>query len=86
MSVPGITTDLRSWLTASLVTSLQDLTDREYEVARLVAQGFTNREIGTALVISPGTVHVHVRHILAKLGFKGRAQIASWVSAQALAA
>jgi DNA-binding NarL/FixJ family response regulator len=87
MSVPGFTSDFRTWLTASLTTASEAaLTSREHEVARLVAQGLTNREIGNALVISPGTVHVHVKHILAKLGFRGRAQIASWVSAQAVAA
>ncbi|MGD8166009.1 ATP-binding protein [Herbiconiux sp. P16] len=54
------------------------LTAREFEVARLVAAGSTNREIGTALTISPKTASVHVEHILAKLGATRRAEIASW--------
>jgi DNA-binding CsgD family transcriptional regulator/tetratricopeptide (TPR) repeat protein len=57
------------------------LTAREFEVARLVATGSTNREIGSALTISPKTASVHVEHILAKLGATRRAEIASWFAA-----
>ncbi|WP_433463522.1 ATP-binding protein [Spirillospora sp. CA-128828] len=56
------------------------LTPREREVAGLVAQGMSNRAIAQALVISPRTVDGHVEHILDKLGFTGRAQIAAWVA------
>ncbi|MCS5732351.1 ATP-binding protein [Herbiconiux daphne] len=56
------------------------LTAREFEVARLVASGATNREIATALTISPKTVSAHVEHILAKLGAARRTEIASWVA------
>jgi non-specific serine/threonine protein kinase len=58
------------------------LTEREGEVAVLVAQGLTNREIGERLVITPGTAGVHVVHILNKLGLRSRTQIASWATAQ----
>jgi DNA-binding CsgD family transcriptional regulator len=58
------------------------LTVREMDVARLVADGLTNSEIAAQLVISSSTVAVHVKHVLGKLGFKSRAQIASWVSLQ----
>ncbi len=51
------------------------LTRREREVAGLVAEGLTNREIAERLVISRRTVDAHVEHILAKLGFSSRAQI-----------
>jgi predicted ATPase/DNA-binding CsgD family transcriptional regulator len=51
---------------------------RETEVARLVAEGLTNKEIGARLLISESTVSSHVRNILNKLGFNSRAQIASW--------
>jgi DNA-binding CsgD family transcriptional regulator len=51
---------------------------REMEVARLVARGLTNKEIGARLLISESTVASHVRGILNKLGFNSRAQIASW--------
>lgn len=55
-----------------------ELTPREREVAALVAQGLTNRQIGAALVITEGTARLHVKHILQKLGFRSRAQIAAW--------
>ena len=51
---------------------------REMEVARLVAEGLTNKEIGARLFISGSTVASHIRGILNKLGFNSRAQIASW--------
>lgn len=57
------------------------LTAREREVARLVAGGLSNREIGKTLVISERTVDAHVQHILNKLGFNSRAQIAAWIAA-----
>ncbi|MDI9979420.1 protein kinase [Rhodococcus sp. IEGM 1307] len=58
------------------------LTRREQQVADLVAQGMTNREIAAKLVISQRTAQGHVEHILAKLGFTSRAQIAAWVVEQ----
>jgi DNA-binding CsgD family transcriptional regulator len=57
------------------------LTRRELEVAGLVAKGLSNREIAAALVVSRRTVDGHVEHILAKLGFTSRAQVAAWVAA-----
>ena len=56
------------------------LTRREREVAGLVAKGMTNKEIAAGLVISQRTAETHVEHILAKLGFTSRAQIATWVA------
>ncbi|HEY8912763.1 helix-turn-helix transcriptional regulator [Lacisediminihabitans sp.] len=56
------------------------LSAREFEVARLVASGSTNREIATALTISPKTASSHIEHILAKLGYSRRAEIAAWVT------
>ena len=58
----------------------QALTPRELEVARLVAQGMSNKDIATTLVVSPRTAEAHVEHILTKLGFSSRAQIATWIS------
>src|SRR5581483_2963002 len=55
------------------------LTAREWEVAALVADGLTNRQIGAELVISERTVDRHVENILGKLGARSRAQIAAWV-------
>ncbi|MFC9356039.1 protein kinase [Rhodococcus sp. NPDC057014] len=54
-------------------------TKREQEVAELVAEGLTNKEIAARLVISPRTAQGHVEHLLSKLGFTSRAQIAAWV-------
>ena len=56
------------------------LSGREDEVAGLIAQGMTNRQIADALVISERTAQNHVQHILTKLGFSSRSQIAAWVS------
>ncbi|HEY9527300.1 MAG TPA: AAA family ATPase [Anaerolineales bacterium] len=54
------------------------LTSREREVAGLVSQGKSNREIAETLVLSERTVENHVGNILTKLGFDSRAQIAVW--------
>jgi DNA-binding CsgD family transcriptional regulator len=58
------------------------LSAREFEVARLVAQGRTNPEIATTMGISRKTVAAHVEHILAKLDVDRRAGIAAWVAAR----
>jgi DNA-binding NarL/FixJ family response regulator len=58
------------------------LTTREREVAELVALGRSNREIAGELVLSSRTVGNHVQHILTKLGFANRSQIAAWVTAR----
>ncbi|WP_236791942.1 LuxR C-terminal-related transcriptional regulator [Amycolatopsis sp. GM8] len=58
------------------------LTRREQEVAELVTHGLTNKEIASKLVISQRTAETHVEHILTKLGFTSRAQIASWLAGQ----
>jgi DNA-binding NarL/FixJ family response regulator len=54
------------------------LTRKELEIAQLVSEGRTNREIADALVISERTVDNHVQHILTKLDFHRRSQIAAW--------
>jgi DNA-binding NarL/FixJ family response regulator len=60
------------------------LTGRERDVAALVARGLTNRQIAEQLVIAERTAETHVGHILNKLGFTSRAQIASWAAEQRL--
>ncbi|RMI28777.1 protein kinase domain-containing protein [Nocardia stercoris] len=57
------------------------LTRRERQVADLVADGLTNKAIADRLVVSLRTAQGHVEHILTKLGFTSRAQIAAWVVA-----
>ena len=56
------------------------LSKREVEVARLIADGLGNKEIGARLFISERTVTTHVGNILNKLGFASRVQIASWIA------
>lgn len=56
------------------------LAAREWEVALLVAQGLTNRLIGTRLFISERTVENHIHNTMDKLGFGSRTQIAAWVA------
>jgi DNA-binding NarL/FixJ family response regulator len=56
------------------------LSAREVEVAMLVAQGLSNRQIAERLVISERTAQNHVQHILNKLGFTSRSQIAAWTA------
>jgi DNA-binding CsgD family transcriptional regulator len=68
---------------AQAVTAAGDafeLSARELEVARLVADGLSNPAIASALFISVPTVKTHVSHILAKLGLESRVQLASWVA------
>jgi DNA-binding CsgD family transcriptional regulator len=61
------------------------LTPREREVARLVAQGKSNRAIADELVVGVSTVEAHISHIFTKLGFSSRAQIAAWAVEKGLA-
>lgn len=60
------------------------LTEREREVASLVARGMSNGEIAQALSISRRTADSHVQHILNKLSFRSRAQIAAWAVASGI--
>jgi Response regulator containing a CheY-like receiver domain and an HTH DNA-binding domain len=56
------------------------LSDREVEVLRLVAEGFTNPAIAKILNISPHTVKTHLVHIFDKLGVSDRARAAVWAA------
>jgi DNA-binding CsgD family transcriptional regulator len=73
---PGLTRALR----LQQATAASTLTVREQEVVALVARGLSNRDIAEQLVISEGTAEVHVKHILSKLGFKSRHQVAVWAA------
>jgi predicted ATPase/DNA-binding CsgD family transcriptional regulator len=66
--------------TASRDGEMALLGKREADVARLVADGLSNKEIGARLFISERTVDSHVRSIFNKLGFNSRSQIAAWLA------
>jgi DNA-binding CsgD family transcriptional regulator/tetratricopeptide (TPR) repeat protein len=54
------------------------LSEREFQVAQLVAAGLTNRQIAEQLVLAPKTISAHITHILTKLGAARRAEIGAW--------
>jgi pimeloyl-ACP methyl ester carboxylesterase/DNA-binding CsgD family transcriptional regulator len=56
------------------------LTDREFQVAELVAEGLTNQAIARRLSVAPRTAEAHVENIRRKLEVRSRAQIAAWVT------
>jgi pimeloyl-ACP methyl ester carboxylesterase/DNA-binding CsgD family transcriptional regulator len=59
------------------------LTPRQYEVAGLVAEGLTNRDIAERLHLTERSVESHVERIRLRLGFRSRAQIAAWYASRA---
>ena len=62
-----------------------DLTPREAEVLALVAEGLSNREIASALVVSEATVKTHINHVFAKIGARDRAQAVHYAYTHGLA-
>jgi len=85
----------RAWLSpavAAVVAALarsdhpspQDLTEREREVLRLVAQGRTNKEIALSLGIAERTVEFHITNLLAKLRLASRVEAAVWATEHGL--
>jgi predicted ATPase/DNA-binding CsgD family transcriptional regulator len=65
-----------------LANTAPALTSRELEIAALVAEGLSNRQIAGRLVISKRTVDAHIEHIYGKLGVSSRVQLASWLRSQ----
>jgi non-specific serine/threonine protein kinase len=56
------------------------LSKRELEIAELVAQGLSNKEIATRVFLSERTIETHVSNILDKLGVNSRVEISTWVA------
>ncbi|MDO4895820.1 MAG: two-component system response regulator NarL [Moraxella sp.] len=55
-----------------------ELTDRETQVLKMIAEGMSNKMIGNKLGIAESTVKVHVKHILSKIGLRTRVEAAVW--------
>jgi two-component system nitrate/nitrite response regulator NarL len=70
--------------TRAAARELKDLTDRERAVLRCIAEGQSNKLIARALFITEGTVKVHVKHVLKKLGFRSRVEAAVWATESGL--
>ena len=78
LAAPGLAPSLTP------MTSPEQLSARAHEVVKLVARGFTNRQIAEALVISERTVEWHVANSRGKLGLGTRSQLAVWASRESL--
>lgn len=63
----------------SKTSLLAKLTSREHEILKLIAKGLSNKQIARDLDISDGTVKVHVKHVLKKLGLRSRVEAAVWM-------
>ncbi|MFC6235555.1 LuxR C-terminal-related transcriptional regulator, partial [Leucobacter soli] len=84
--------DAVEWMDASTsakrpqeASSPHGLTDRQLQVAGLIAEGRTNKEIAARLMVSVRAVEAHVERIFTRLGYSSRAQIAAWVARRGLA-
>jgi DNA-binding NarL/FixJ family response regulator len=69
---------------ASMAGPSDPLTDREREVARLLALGHTNQEIAKSIYVSVRTVETHRAHVMGKLGLHSRAELVQWALDQRL--
>lgn len=64
--------------------NIDSLTDREKQILKAIAAGYSNKIIGRKLDIAEGTVKVHVKKVLKKLGFRSRVEAAIWAVEQGL--
>lgn len=75
---PGLTMVLAQALRSPQSTGQADLTERERQVLKMIAGGHSNKAIGKRLGITEGTVKVHVKNLLHKLGLRSRVEAAVW--------
>ena len=75
LDVPSISAPQKTEPQAGLTTELDLLTTRELEIARLVAKGFSNKEVGQVLDISHWTVAAHLKSTFLKFGINRRAEL-----------
>ena len=75
---PALTRVLAQALRSPASASQLDLTDRERQVLKMIASGSSNKVIGNKLGITEGTVKVHVKDLLHKLGLRSRVEAAVW--------
>ncbi len=71
-------------LSSAGVSGEPALTPRESEIARMVAEGFSNREIADKLVVSPSTVHSHRSNLMRKLGLSTRRELVQYARQRGL--
>ncbi|ALI03625.1 two-component system response regulator NarL [Pseudomonas sp. FW306-02-F02-AA] len=75
---PGLTQVMAQALRAPARQVVVELTERERQVLKIIASGFSNKVIGHKLGITEGTVKVHVKNLLHKLGLRSRVEAAVW--------
>ncbi|POA34031.1 MULTISPECIES: two-component system response regulator NarL [Pseudomonas] len=75
---PGLTQVMAQALRAPARQAVVELTERERQVLKIIASGFSNKVIGHKLGITEGTVKVHVKNLLHKLGLRSRVEAAVW--------
>ena len=81
LDMPGLLRSADAFLADAIARAHAEdpLSQREREVAELVAQALSNREVARRLVLSERTVEAHVRRILAKTGHTSRAELIRWI-------
>ena len=78
LSPPTVRALMRAYLDDPAALAQHQLTPRELEVVKLVAEAHTNEQIAQLLVISPRTVERHRENILGKLGMRDRVELTRW--------
>ena len=78
LSPPTVRALMRAYLDDPAAAGTDQLTPRELDVVKLVAEAHTNEQIAELLVISPRTVERHRENILGKLGMRDRVELTRW--------